>query len=439
MTTYEPDDLIRSEPDEFHLACLLLAPGSTVYLGDALEAVSPTDFYDPALGAIWGFARTIHERGDRVTHRTVMIEAETPTPTSAFAPVRPATIRNWLERLGGEPVYPDRIPRSVRAVVDTAKLRRLVLAGDQIKHRAVLAESYAQAHGWAVELVSGLVDDGNPDEVTPFSELFDQFQKSMVGELAVGQVVPTPWAEVNDMLGGGFHAGRSYVVAGRPGAGKTAMALNVAAEAAEHGFPSLVVSQEMSKLEVTGRLVAAGGRAEYGEVVKGAMSDDTAWRVAEYGDTHRDMPLHVIDRPGMTVGQIGSVARAQKRRTGLDLLVVDYLQLLESADPKLPRQVAVSQMSRSLKLLAKELDVAVLVAAQLNRDNTRGNRNPVLSDLRESGAIEQDCDAAVFLHHERTPEDTPSGDVLVIVAKNRFGRTGEFRLRWRGHQARMGD
>ncbi|MGH7743265.1 MAG: replicative DNA helicase [Candidatus Dormibacteria bacterium] len=437
--SYEQDDLIRSEPDEFHLACLLLAPSAVAYLGDTLADVDPTDFYDSTLTAIWGAARAIHGRGERVTRRSLMVEVGTPPPGQVKPLVPASLVKVWLDRVGGEAVYPEKIPGSVRSVVEAAKLRRLVIAADQIKRRALLAEDYAQAYGWAAEVLGELADDEVPDEVVPFANLVDAFHKQMAGGVVVGEVVPTPWPELNELLSGGFHPGRSYVVAGRPGGGKTTMGLNAAAGVAEQGFPTLVVSQEMSSFEVTGKVLAAGGHAEYGEIVRQSMSDDTAYRIAEYGDTNREMPLWVIDKPGLSIEYVAAVARSVKRKHGLSLLFVDYIQLIEPTSRRVVREQQVAHISRSIKLLANELGCAVVTAAQLNRENIKSNRRPTLADLRESGSVEQDADAVVLLHHERGEEDLPTGMVTLILAKNRFGRTGDVDLRWRGHQARMGD
>lgn len=437
--TYEQDDLIRSEPDEFHLACVLLSPTCTSYLEDTLRRLEPTDFYDNALGEIWGLARRVHARGQRVTKRTLLIEAETVAAGSVVPRIPPGHLMTWLERCAGQPGYPDRIPGSVAEVQRTAQLRRLVLAAEQIKHQAVGARDFQQAFGWAVSTLQGLDVVDTPDEVIPFSVLVDEFHQTMAGGRPAGRVVPSPWVDLNDVLGGGFHAGRLYVVAAKPGAGKTNLALNVAAHAAELGSRALMVSAEMSGFEVAGRLLAAGGRAEYGEITRYAMSQETRTRVREYGERYRGMPLGVIDRSGMTIEEIASVARVVKKQDGLDLLVLDYLQLIEASDTRMTRERQVAHISRSAKLLAKELGCSVLFAAQLNRENVKANRRPVLDDIRESGAPGQDSDGVILLHHERTDDDYPTGEVTLIVAKNRFGRCADVVLPWKAYYARIGD
>lgn len=437
--TYEQDELVRSEPDEFHLACLLVSPTATAYLGEALEAVAPADFYDHALGQIWGFARAIHERGERITRRSLMMEAEAAAVTGRGVVIPSGQVRIWMDRVVGEPVYPEKIPASIKAVTSTAKLRRLILVGERIKHRAVVAEDYSAAFTEALGMLQDLADVDVPEEVVAFSDLLDRFLAELNGERVTAEVVPTPWPDLDELIAGGLAAGRSYVFAGRPGAGKSNAGLNIAANAAEQGYVSLVISQEMTSMEVTGRVLASGARAEYGEVAKGAMSHATQWLVTQYGDKHRDMPLFVVDQPA-TIERVAVWARGVKKHRGtLDLLVLDYLQLIEASDGKSTRERQVAHISRSAKLLAKELGCAVVLLSQLNRGNVKSGRRPTLEDLRESGAIEQDADAVVLLHHERGMDDLPTGDVMLILAKNRFGRCQDIKLRWKGYQARIGD
>lgn len=448
MATFEQEELARSEQDEFHLACLLLSPSGTVYLDDTLNAVAPDDFYDHILGHIWSLARTIHSSGQRITRRALMAASEADTAPLAAGPntrpgphptYPPAQVLAWLERVAGYPVYPQQIQSSINAVRDTAKMRRLIQAADSIKHRASVAGDYSQALGWAWSLMRGLEEAEAPADVVPFSTLIDEFHKTMAGGQSVGEVVPTPWPELNELLSGGLHPGRSFIVAGRPGSGKSNAGLNLAAVAAEQGFPTLVVSEEMSNFEVTGRILAARGEVEYGEITRFGMTPETQCRVTEYGESYRDMPLWVIDKPNLTIEHVAAVARTMKRTKGLDLLVIDYLQLLDASDRRTNREQQVSHISRAIKLLSRELPAAVVTLAQLNRGNVREARRPAISDLRESGSLEQDVDAAILLQHEETEDGQPTGMVTFIVAKNRFGRRDDIELRWVGHQARIGD
>jgi replicative DNA helicase len=211
----------------------------------------------------------------------------------------------------------------------------------------------------------------------------------------------------------------------------------VASAAAERGHPVLVFSAEMGHREIAGRIMASGARAEYGGIVRGDIGPDDHARIREYHDRTRGMPLSIVDRANISVEYIAATARTHKRTRGLDVLVVDYLQLLDASDKRIVREQQVSHISRSLKMLSRELDCVVVVACQLNRGSARENRKPTLAELRESGSIEQDADVVLLLHHELV-DDRPSGEVEVLIAKNRTGKTGEVILPWRGYQARVG-
>ncbi len=421
------EEYLHSPDDERHLACLLLSPTGRVYLGDALDTVDPDDFYETHYGRMWTAARTIHTNGQRVTKRSILGEVDTPP------------IRARLEQISGEPVYITKLPASIRAVQQLAKQRRLVQTLQRGITHTVAAEDYSQALGTVWELMHRLDESDTPTEVVPFATLVDDFHKTMTSDTHVGDVIPTPWPDLNDLLSGGLHTGRSFVAAGRPGAGKSILGLGAAAHAAEQGFHTLVVSEEMSNFEVTGRLLAAGAQVEYGEITRYAMSSDTSTAILEYGDTNRDMPLYVIDRPNLTIEYVAALARIMKRTKGLDLLVIDYLQLLEATDRGKVREQQVAHISRSVKLLSRELGCAIVTLAQLNRENVRTSRKPTLADLRESGSLEQDADAVILLHHEETEDGRGTGMVTFIIAKSRFGPKADIELRWRGHQARIGD
>jgi replicative DNA helicase len=269
--------------------------------------------------------------------------------------------------------------------------------------------------------------------------LVDGFHKWQADGVGLGEVVPTPWPELDELFSGGFHPGRSFVIGGRLGEGKSIVGIQCAQVAAEQGFRTLVISEEMSGLEVTGRMMAAGARVEYREITRCAMGAETQARVAEYSDTNRNMPLWVMDKPGLTIEYIAAVARTMKRRQGLDMLVVDYLQLLDASDKRVSREQQVAHIAKAVKDLARELQCVIIILAQLNRENEKAKRKPTPADLRESDAIGQHADAVIMLYHELTDEGDPTGMVTLIVGKNRFGRKDSVTLRWRGHQARIGD
>lgn len=778
----EAQDYLQSPDDEWHLGCLLVSVIGREWLTTVLERVDPEDFYNPVLGMLWSAGRVVHARGDRLSKRTLLGECVVQTASLGFpgrttagtrVPKVPA-VKALLEQVSGEPVYVDQIPSNIERVRHTARMRRLVQTLERAREHVVTAGDYPQALEITHELLGGLEEADAPDEAVPFRELLTVFEKTMAAGGTQGEVIPTPWPELNELMSGGLHPGRTCVIGGQPGDGKalsldtplpttngwttmgavrvgdevygadglptTVVAatdvmygrpcykvtfsdgsvivadalhrwitdtdrsrkgyelagvrtteeiantvrwgsdhranhsvvlakplsgsprplpvppytlgawlgdgsktgafltlnrldadeiqelisnegftsyrvpsgerpgsvgvrveglisnlrdamvimdkhipgfylrasrsdresllaglmdtdgfcdksgrqceltltckrlamdsfeliislgyratihesdailnkrvvgrrwritfvpirnpfrvvrkasrprppssqsltryitdvtrvdsvpvrciqvdnadhlylagetmipthnsiagLDIARSAAEQGFPTLVVSVEMDGLELTGRALASGARVEYSEITRWSMSEDTAWAVTEYSDQHRDMPLWVCDRADMTVERIAALATGIQRKHGLALLMIDYLQLLEVSDRSKSREQQVADISRAVTRLGKRLGCVVVVLAQLNRENAKTNRRPTKHDLRESGALGQNSHNVLLLHHEKAPDGSPTGMVTLILDKNRHGRTGDVVVRWRGHQARIGD
>lgn len=274
-----------------------------------------------------------------------------------------------------------------------------------------------------LKVMSELVDDWLCWVDTPAAE-------------GVGRVLSTPWPDLDRILAGGLHAGRSYLIAARPGAGKSLGLTNFAATAAATGAVGLLYSVEMSGIEITSRIIAARSEADYGQITRRQIDSYNWDRIATNLDHVRAASLYVSDRSAVTISRIANEARQVKAEHGLDFIAIDYMQLLKS--PSQDRQKALTEISREIKVLAGELDVAIISACQLNRGNAKEGRKPMLSDLRESGAIEQDADVAILLHHPELADGTPTGEVEFIVAKNRTGPSGSIMLPWRPHFAKIG-
>jgi replicative DNA helicase len=311
--------------------------------------------------------------------------------------------------------------------------RRLQLFGGRCQQLAHTGDS------GDIETVLGQVGDflrevrepKHKDALT-FSDLITEWD-TWVAAGGSDDIFPSPWAKLNDMLGGGFFASRVYVFGGRPGQGKSISVLNIAAAAAEHGSSVLVFSLEMPRHEVASRIVSAGAQVSFQQVIRRNMRSDTADRIHCYVSEFNDMRLRVVDRAGITVEQIAAQCRAVK---DLDMVVIDYAQLVRASDRRIPRHEQIANVTRTLKVMAKDLNIAIILAAQLNRQvvdpRTGKSRIPTLSDLGESGALEADADAVCFLHR---PDDEESVDI--VVAKNRSGLTGVVKLSFRGSEARL--
>lgn len=253
-----------------------------------------------------------------------------------------------------------------------------------------------------------------------------------------GQIVgqPSGYAALDDMLGG-FRAGDLVILAGRPSMGKTAFACNLILRSArDEQIPVLFISLEMGSLLVAERLAAAHSKIDLHAMQRGTATADERRQFCEATGELAGLSVSLDDSPSRTVGEIGALARRHKRKYGLGLLVVDYLQLILPENPRDNRQDQVALMSRRMKALARELGCPVVCVAQLNREAAKNSdTRPRLHHLRESGAIEQDADTVLLVHRESyySQQNPPAGQgdpAELIVAKQRNGPTGTVKLLW---------
>jgi len=222
------------------------------------------------------------------------------------------------------------------------------------------------------------------------------------------------------------------VVAGRPGTGKTTLAINAVEHIAQSGVPALVFSLEMPTQELARRILSSLGRVPLTAIDTGMIGDHNAGITAG-AHKIRELPLYVCDKPGLNIAQIRAISRFQKRMNKIGVIVIDYITLINTTHRKgSTRSAEIGEISRQCKEMAKELDVPVIVLAQLNRDIEKTDREPRLSDLRDSGEIEQDADIVVFL--SKTEDD---GLKKVIVAKHRHAKVGDCTMLFRGDISRF--
>jgi replicative DNA helicase len=245
--------------------------------------------------------------------------------------------------------------------------------------------------------------------------------------------VPTGFQDL-DRMTSGFQPGDLVVIAGRPSMGKTALALNIAQKASsETGDPTAVFSLEMSKEQLSLRMLSAEARIDSSRMRGGFLRESDLARINRAAGALYDIPVYIDDSPAVSVLEIRAKARRMKLEKNLGLVVVDYLQLMRGRASAERRELEISEISRSLKALAKELHVPVVALSQLNRKvEERTNKRPVLSDLRESGAIEQDADVIIFIYRDKVynkelnPEEMLRAEL--IVSKQRNGPTGTVNL-----------
>lgn len=248
--------------------------------------------------------------------------------------------------------------------------------------------------------------------------------------------LPTGFEDL-DRYTAGMHPGDLIIIAGRPAMGKTAFALNVAMNAcAIRKQPIVFFSLEMPKEQLANRLLCAEARVDAGKLRTGNLSRDDWPRLAGAAGTLSEMPIWLDDTPGLTLMELRAKTRRLKSEAGLALVVVDYLQLMRAGVKTDSREQEISEISRSLKGLAKELELPIIALSQLNRGvESRGNKDkrPQISDLRESGAIEQDADTIIFIYRDEVynPESPDKGTAEIIIGKQRAGATGTVRCAFR--------
>ena len=271
-------------------------------------------------------------------------------------------------------------------------------------------------------------------EILTFSQALDEWKSWRDSEYI--RPIRTPWHNLNAKISGGLQPGRLYVVGARTGSGKSVAGVNMVVHAALQGHPSLVVSVEMPHVEISSRILSAETSVPYERFTKRELSEEDNLKVDQFIAARRSIPVFICDTPTLTIEAVAQKCRMLKAAKGLELAFIDYAQLIKATNSSASRQEQVSHIARSAKLLAMELGIAVVLAAQLNRNADAENgtevRLPRMTDLRESGELEQSADVILLLHR------SPANDqVYVVVPKNRTGPPGQVNLRQNFAMARL--
>lgn len=380
------------------------------------------DFYRPAHADLWALLTRMHSRGEPTTPDAVMLTLGS-DPIRGLGPAE-------LHAIYASCTSPATAGYYARHVREAADLRAVHAAGVSLAHAATDGSSADDAKAHARKVLDSL-DARDSTTVTLGDVLEDVLTEAEEGPRTGS--VRTPWPEVDDALAG-LRPGALYTIGARPGVGKSVVAASLAWHAALCGRPGLVFSLEMSRRDLTRRLVSQVAEVDYGRMLRGTLTDLEWQRIARATGVLAETRFVMDDRTGITASEIAATARSVARK-GLGVVVVDYLQLMTPTDRRVPREQQVSECSRAMKVLAGDLDVPVVMLSQLNRAvEARHDKRPLLSDLRESGSVEQDSDVVMLLY--RDEEKSP--DFLDVgVAKNRFGPTTAVRLRWEGRYQRV--
>lgn len=414
----------------------LLLPRSRVYLAqEALKAVEPEDFCSPMHGEIWAAARALNAAGSTISKRGLRahVIANGTMAEGRSGRANTEVLDRQLDFMARSVPPQEPATEAIRVVKESGQLRRIYETTQRMTQRVLEAEDAASATSAVADEMQHLEKLAPATGARSMAMMLPAFEDAMRGG-PTSPIVPTPWPEYNAIAAGGLHGGRVTVIAGRPGGGKSNLGLILGASAADEGNHALVFSAEMNAHEVVGRVVARSVGIELDEISKYGMSDGSWKRYAEWKDRSASLPLWIDDTPGIGINYIKAVARDHARKFALRVVVIDYLQLLKTGNPRLSREQQVAEMSREIKTLARELDVSIVLLAQLNRESEKRG-TPALSDLRESGGIEADADTVILIEHVKDDDGEPTGMIRLHIAKNRHGRTGKIDLCWKGYYA----
>ena len=399
----------------------------------AIETLSPDDFYDPANREVYSAMLSMATASREIDLVTLDEEL---------------TRRGKLDAIGGA-AYLVELSRSVPSAVDVqayirivdekSTLRKLIAASENILKECYAAEDETQDILESAEKsIYDITMRKGGEQLQPIQPvLLSTFEKIELLVKNNGKIegVPTGYTELDDMLTG-LHPGELVLVAGRPSMGKTSIGMNFIENAAiRAGKKAAVFSLEMPAEQLAMRMLCTEARVDMQRVRRGQLSDDEWQSLCNAMVSIGPATIYVDATPGITPSGVRSKARRLQLEHGLDVIMIDYLSLMTGVGKFGSRQEEVSSISRSLKALAIELGVPVIALQQLSRAPTgRSNHRPVLSDIRDSGAIEQDADVVMFIHREDyyDPETPDKNIAEIIIAKQRNGSLGTVKLGWKG-------
>ncbi len=414
------------EAEEAVLGALLIDPDAIIRLTTILR---PEDFYREKNGWIYDAVLSLHERREPVDYLTVVDELER---------------RGQLEEVGGAAFITsliNAVPTSIHAehyariVERTGTRRRLIEAAGQIAGLAYQeADDVEEVVDHAEQILFGVSERRISRELVPIRQVLSEYYDRVEyltrhrGEM-IG--IPTGFNDMDKLLGG-LQRSDMIILAARPSVGKTSLALSIAHNAAKkYGQRVAFFSLEMSSEQVVQRLISAETEIDSQRLRRGEIVDDEWGRFMKATSDLAETLFFVDDTPSISALELRTKARRLHAEVGIDLLVVDYLQLMRGDSRSENRVQEISAISRAMKALARELNVPVLALSQLSRGvESRTDKRPILSDLRESGALEQDADVVIFIYRdEMYNENTERKNIAdVMVAKHRNGPTGSVAL-----------
>jgi replicative DNA helicase len=426
------------EAEESLLGAMLLSRDA---IAAAVERCSSEDFYKPAHSHIYDSVISLYAKGE---------------------PADPVTVADELRRSGlleavGDPASLISLQLNTPSTANAAHYARIVEEHALLRRLVSVAGDIAELGYSAPDDVLGVVDRAEAmvfeiaqrrivDTTASLRDLLAQaldHLEQIVDSPGTVTGVPTGYIDLDSQLAG-LQSANLVVVGARPSMGKTSFALGMVTHAAVHArVPTLLFSLEMSHLELTQRMLCSEASVDASRMRTGHLHESDWPKISSAIGRLGESPIFIDDNPRVTVMDIRAKARRLKSKEGLGLVVIDYLQLMTGHSGRAEnRQVEVSEISRGLKVLARELDVPVVALSQLSRNlEMRQDKRPVLADLRESGSIEQDADVVIFIYRDDVynSESPERGTAEIIVAKHRNGPTGMSQLAFLPHFTRFGN
>ena len=412
------------------LSCVLLDNESTVNI---LVRLGEDSFYSPGHKIIFRIMKRLLDENTAVDFVTAVSALDKSGMLESVGGVEYMGVLNGL------------LPSSanfksyVQELEDLRLIRQIIESANKIIEEAHTVTDSAKALQFAEGTIFNIAKSEEKREMTPLAhelpgvlDMFDEIQRDPA---SIKGLKSGFWGL--DKLTNGFQKSDLIIIAARPSVGKTSLALNMVLNAAlKYNAKCAVFSLEMSKKSLAIRALCAAARVSMEKALKGNMSKEEWKRILEANRALTKANIYVDDSSTITPAEISRKCMRLKREAGLDLVMIDYLGLMGGSGKRESRQVEVADNSRMIKIMAKELEVPVLLLSQLNRsvESRKGEEaRPVLSDLRESGAIEQDADIVMFIHKEKTvEEESTNKEVELVVAKHRNGPLGIVRLGWVG-------
>ncbi len=402
-------------------------------VGEAAQVLKPDDFYFSANKFIFEAVMDLFNANSAIDFVTISEQLKLNNKLDAVGGIE------YLKRLATSVPTTQHVKYYSDIIREKSILRMLIRQADKISSMAHSEEDpLSQVIERSEQMIFDISSSREQTDIVHISDILQSAYDAMArnAENKGGITgIETGFDELNKRTGG-LHGGELIIIAGRPGMGKSAFAVNIAEHVSINmGKAVAIFNLEMPREQIVNRILCSQALVNNGRIRTGTMEPDDWEKICDVADSIAKAPIYIDDSASITVSQIRAKCRRLKQMKNLDMIVIDYLQLMQGSGRSDNRQQEISEISRSLKVLAKELDVPVIALSQLKRESeSQKGKRPILSDLRESGAIEQDADMVMFLfrnyYYSKNPEEKDLAEC--IIAKNRSGDVDTFPLGFRG-------